>query len=87
MALLLLKIWHSHHEQTHNKVANVYSSVKQQLNQFKPALNKMVQKFQDYITEDQEQDEQIVKMKDRYAKALFLVEISAAELYKAQDKA
>lgn len=77
LAVLLLKIWHSHHEQTHNKVAGVFSSVKQQLNRFKPSLVQMCQKFQEYLDEDKEQDQEIVKMKDRYSKVLYLVEVAA----------
>jgi len=44
-ALVLLKIWHNHHEQTHNKVAQTIVDVKTQLKKFDLHINSLVSKY------------------------------------------
>jgi hypothetical protein len=76
-ALVLLKIWHSHHEQTHNKVANTFTEIKQHLKRFELHLQSLVEKYSTQLHEDSKRDEEFMRMKDRYLKSLYLIDVAS----------
>lgn len=85
-ALVLLKIWHSHHEHTHNKVANTFTEIKQHLKRFELHVKSLADKYSAMLHEDSKRDEDFMRMKDRYLKSLYLIDVASQKLYIAEDR-
>lgn len=84
---MLLKVWKAHEQATHKKVASAFAEVKNLLRKFEPHVANLTGKYIKAMQTESRKEEDFIRMRDRYSKALYLIEIASQKLYQAQDAA